>query len=258
MITELADFNFSCDSPLVAAAIHNGHQISRSFSEKMLISAEERLFEEDPYTERFTASFCNRLIVYTSRFEVDLNRSADKSVYLTPQEAWGLNIWQQQPSEQMIISSREKYIHFYNELFDQLSRLHDRYGNFFVWDIHSYNSRLPAGSKEDRNLEPDIMIGLNNMPHKWFSLVEKIRDSFSKFDFFGRKLAVTTQGKYTGGNFSRWIHNTFPDSAMCIALEFKKIFMDQWTGKLEPEKQNKLIEMLASASDLIKTELLKL
>ena len=81
---------------------------------------------------------------------------------------------------------------------------------------------------------------------------------FEDFDFFGRKLDVTTNGKFPGGNFARWIHNTFPDSACCIAIEFKKIFMDEWSGELYEDKQNKLIEMMAETTDLIQQELSRL
>ena len=49
--------------------------------------------------------------------------------------------------------------------------------------------------------------------------------------------------KFRGGNFSRWIHENFPESGCSIAIEFKKFFMDEWTG--EPDYV--VIEAIKSA-----------
>ena len=55
-----------------------------------------------------------------------------------------------------------------------------------------------------------------------------------RFDFLGRHLDVRENVKFRGGQFSRWIHQTFPESGCALAIEFKKFFMDEWTG--EPDK----------------------
>jgi len=39
---------------------------------------------------------------------------------------------------------------------------------------------------------------------------------------------VAFQGK---GEQTRFIHDTFPATGCAIAVEFKKFFMDEWTGK---------------------------
>ena len=64
------------DLPVVATAIHNGGGVPRELAGRMSLAAEDRLREEDPYTEFFIRDVPNRIVVHQSRFAVDLNRIA--------------------------------------------------------------------------------------------------------------------------------------------------------------------------------------
>ena len=64
----------------------------------------------------------------------------------------------------------------------------------------------------------------------WRPLVERFMSDLGAYDFPGGGLDVRENVKFRGGYFPRWIHETFPDSACAIAIEFKKFFMDEWTG----------------------------
>jgi hypothetical protein len=46
----------------------------------------------------------------------------------------------------------------------------------------------------------------------------------------GRQLDVRENIKFRGGQFGRWTHENFSDSGCAISIEFKKFFMDEWTG----------------------------
>ena len=85
-------------SPVLATAIHNGHTVRADIEALMAISAEERLREEDPFTEFVTRDVPNRIVFHRSRFEIDLNRPREGAVYLSPEQAWGLDIWKQRPA----------------------------------------------------------------------------------------------------------------------------------------------------------------
>lgn len=61
---------------------HNGHAIRRDMDDLMAISAEQRLREEDPFTEFVTRDIPNRIAFHRSRFEIDLNRAREAAVYL--------------------------------------------------------------------------------------------------------------------------------------------------------------------------------
>lgn len=67
--------------PLVAAAIHDGHEIRDELIGRVAISEGDRLREEDPFTGAWTGVAPTRLVGLHSRFEVDFNRPREKSVY---------------------------------------------------------------------------------------------------------------------------------------------------------------------------------
>ena len=215
--------------------------------------------EEDPYTELFTQFSSNTIIGRTSRFEVDLNRSFEKCIYKNPKDAWGLKTRKKSPSDLVISQSLKQYHEFYDLAKNHFAHLEKKFGRFFVYDIHSYNHHRKGSNEnfDDPKLNPEIIIGTNNMPEKWFTLVDKIKNNLTSFDYFGRSLDTRINVKFPGGYFSRWIHNNFPESACCIAIEFKKIWMDEWTGEIYADKLNKLIKALNSTHSFIESELKK-
>ncbi len=255
----LADFNFSYDSPIVCTAIHNGHEVSEEVLNNLAISEEIRLREEDPFTDRFALLSSNSIIGRTSRFEVDLNRTFDNCIYLEPNDAWGLQVRKNKVTEQIISQSQENYNEFYNLVKDHFTQMEKKFGRFFVFDIHSYNHHKKGehAKFDDPSLNPEINIGTNNMPKRWFPLVDKVHYKLKSFNYFGRSLDVRKNIKFPGGNFSRWIHNNFPESACCIAIEFKKFWMNEWTGIIDEDKLNKLIEAFKSTLPLIESEIVK-
>lgn len=228
------EFFFTFAEPIVCTAIHNGHDVSVPVLDNLGITEEERLREEDPYTSCFTLMSQNRIIQHKSRFEYDLNRQRDKAFYLVPQDAWGLSVRKREPEQRVIEKCLNQYDVFYrrvNCLFQEMLKTFDC---LFVMDIHSYNHQREGADKPFDNLEenPEVILGTNNMPEKWFSLVEMIREELTKYDYFGRKIDVRINVKFSGGHFSRWVHDSFPGKVFCLAIEFKKIFMNEWTGEL--------------------------
>ena len=39
--------------------------------------------------------------------------------------------------------------------------------------------------------------------------------------------------RFRGANLARWVHDRYPLTGCTLALEFKKTFMDEWTGELD-------------------------
>ncbi|MEA1972744.1 MAG: N-formylglutamate amidohydrolase [Candidatus Cloacimonadota bacterium] len=238
-------------------AIHNGHEVRDELKDNFKIDDDTQLREEDPFTEYFTKVVANQIIVNTSRFEVDLNRNLEKCFYINPADAWGLEVHKTKPTDEMIDASRKEYEVFYKrtKLFlDEMLQIHDI---FFVLDIHSYNHQRKGidAQFDDPQKNPEIILGTNNMDKRYFPFVDKIKEEIGKFDYFGRKLDVRINVKYPGGNFSRWLHNTYPDKVICIAIEFKKIFMNEWTAEIYEDKMDKLQEMLQFIKPTILKEL---
>jgi N-formylglutamate amidohydrolase len=256
---KVAEFEFDFESPLVCTAIHNGHDLSDIIRENLTVDKDVRLREEDPFTDRFLEGCGNTIIANFSRFEVDLNRSSERCIYQKPEDAWGLKTRKKTPSDFAISQSLDKYHEFYEVAKKHFSELERKFGTFFVYDIHSYNHHRkgPDSEFDDPEKNPEIIIGTNNMPERWFPLVKKVQEKITSFNYFGRNLDARINVKFPGGHFSKWIHNNFPDSACCIAIEFKKIWMDEWTAKVYEAKRQKLIEAFQSTFPNILGELPK-
>jgi hypothetical protein len=65
---------------------------------------------------------------------------------------------------------------------------------------------------------------------KWAAIIDRFKADLSAFDYLGRQLDVRENVKFRGGQFGRWTHENFPDSGCVISIEYKKFFMDEWTG----------------------------
>ena len=246
------------DCPFVATAIHNGNMVSQQAAEMMALSESGRLREEDPFTGQMVDFAQNHIIVRTSRFEVDLNRTRDKAVYLTPEDAWGLKVWKEKPPQRIINHSLQVYDDFYAELQRLFTELKSRVNRFVVFDIHSYNHRResPDGPAADAELNPEVNVGTGSMERaRWASIVEAVLAELRAFDFLGRRLDVRENVKFSGGWFAKWIHQTFPESACALSIEFKKFWMDEWTGLPDQQQLEAIRRALQLAADCAIEEL---
>ena len=250
-------------NPLVAAAIHHGHAVRAEVAQLLAVDELTRLREEDPLTGLWTSIADNRLIGLRSRFEVDLNRPRDKAVYLEPVDAWGLQVWREKPSLEIVQRSLAEYDAFYAEVKQLLSKLERRFGRFVVFDLHSYNHRRqgPHGPVADLAQNPEVNLGTGTMDReRWAPVVDRFIADLRAFEFLGRHLDVRENVKFFGGQFSQWIHEQFPKSGCALAIEFKKFFMDEWTGQPDPARKQvaAIRQALASTVPGILEELSKL
>ncbi len=247
-----ATFIFDYSTPLVCTAIHNGHYLRDEIAEKMILSKADRLREEDPLTGFFTEFAKNRIVVNTSRFEVDLNRPRTRSVYQNPEDCWGLKLRDVPLIETEIENSLNEYDDFYRRVKLHLDELINIYGRIIVLDIHSYNHhRLgPDAEYDDPKYNPEIILGTNNMPENNLSIVEKLRDNICDIDYNGRSIDCRINVKFPGGHFPRWIHHVYGEKAIAIALEFKKTFMDEWSGIADSIHMQELRNILIKGLNL--------
>ena len=56
--------------------------------------------------------------------------------------------------------------------------------------------------------------------------------------------ALEKHGLFKGGYLARWIHQKYPKSVCSLSIEFRKFFMDEWTGLPNPEIINEIGNML--------------
>jgi N-formylglutamate deformylase len=53
--------------------------------------------------------------------------------------------------------------------------------------------------------------------------------------------------RFRGGHFPRWVNGTYGERGFALALEFKKVFMDEWTGELDEPALVELVRALQHA-----------
>ena len=220
--------------PIVATAIHNGHELRPEVAAAIALSDSERLREEDPFTGEAVVGVATHIVVHRSRFEFDLNRLPEEAVYRTAEQSWGLNVWKQECDQQLLARSlaiHAEYFRMLGALLDGIAARHDR---FVVIDVHSYNHRRdgPNAPPMPPDQAPDINIGTFSMPREhWAFLIDGLTEALRRFDFNGRNLDVRENVAFQGRGYqTRFVHDRYPLRGCAIALEFKKFFMDEWTG----------------------------
>src|SRR5690606_23848614 len=129
------------DSPIIAVALHDGNYIAHEVLPHIHLQEHERFREEDPYTAYMIDLPVSRVIVHTSRFQVDLNRPPDKAIYKVPEDAWNLKVWKDGFPEILGSALMEYYQEFYARISELIEIAIHKFGYFLILDIHSYNHR---------------------------------------------------------------------------------------------------------------------
>jgi N-formylglutamate deformylase len=197
----------------------------------MLLDGSTRRREEDPYTDRMLGEFGIRIVVYRSRFEVDLNRSRDAAVYLQPDDAWGLDVWRDHPPRALVERSLSLYDEFYSTLAGHLDELSSR-GPFLVLDVHSYNHRRDGADADpdDVSGNPEVNVGTGSLDRsRWGRGVDCFSEVMAAQTIAGHHPDVRENVRFRGGHLSRWVTERYPETGCVLSLEFKKVFMDEWT-----------------------------
>lgn len=248
------------DGPLIAAAIHDGHALRPATLRHMALSEGERLREEDPFTGSWTVVAPTRIVGKASRFEVDLNRPRDGAVYLTPQQAWGLNVWATPPGDDVLTPSLVAYDAFYERIAALLDEKIRRHRKVVVYDLHSYNHRRDGatGPEADPGQNPQINLGTGTLADRqpWAGLIDRFIATFSaerRPD--GTRYDVRENIKFKGGQFGRWIHARYPGDVCVLSIEVKKFFMDEWTGRPIPAEIDAVRTALAATTSGVLADL---
>jgi len=223
------------DGPVAAAAIHDGHGLRAEVAALIALSDADRLREEDPFTGQAIVDVPTHIVAHRSRFEADLNRDAQTAVYRTPEQCWGLNVWRTPPGEDLVERSLEYHRRFYAAIAAVLDKIAADYPQFVLLDIHSYNHRRdgPEASPASAEGAPEINIGTFSMPRNdWAWLLDPLIQVMRAYDFGGRNLDVRENVAFQGrGELTRFVHERYPGVGCAIAVEFKKFYMDEWSGK---------------------------
>lgn len=249
------------DGPVVATSVHAGHQLRPEIAEAMVLDEAERFREEDPYTDRLAAVVPDRVVTNRSRFEADLNRPRREAVYRKPDDCWGLDVWRDgELSDELFHGSLETYDAFYDALAPRLDALAER-GPFVLLDVHSYNHRRdgadepPAPPSEN----PEVNVGTGSVDDDLFGpLVERFVGDLRDASLGCGPIDARENVAFEGRNLAWWVHDRYPRVGCVLALEFKKTFMDEWTGELHADRFRRAQVGLAAALPGLHIELEKL
>ncbi|MFW5856467.1 MAG: N-formylglutamate amidohydrolase [Planctomycetota bacterium] len=222
-------------TPLLTVALHGGHAVRPEVAAALALDPLARLREEDPCTDALAACWPAHLVATRSRFEVDLNRPRDRAVYRTPEDAWGLHVWTAPPPEGLVARSLALFDRFHAAADAAVRRRIDRWGACVVIDLHSYNHRRagPDGPPADPAAAPDANLGTESLPARWRPLAKRFAADLARATLAGRPLVVAENTPFRGGAFVRRLHRDFGDRVCAIALEWKKVWMDEWTGAVD-------------------------
>jgi N-formylglutamate amidohydrolase len=234
--------------PVVATAIHAGHDLRPTVALCSALDDATRLREEDPFTDRLMSVGGSTVVAHRSRFEVDLNRSRDEAVYQTPEDAWGLKLWRETLPAAEIEYSRDLYDGFYLEFGRRLDKLAER-GPFVVLDLHSYNHRRggPDDLSAPEAMNPEVNVGTGALDRvRWSRVVDRFLETLGNQEVRGRRLDVRENVRFRGGELCRWVDRRYEGRGCALAIEFKKVFMDEWTGELDEHHLENLRGALAA------------
>ena len=237
------------DSPIVAAALHAGHDLPPGVERLLTLGDRERLRHEEPFTDGWTAITSSRIVVHLSRFAVDLDRPREGAVYLEPRDAWGLEVWRVLPPRRTYEESLECHDLFYEQVGQFLDDLVAVHGRVVVLDLHAYDHRRtgPTRPPEEPRLDPDVNVGTQGLDREvWGGALGRFVDDLRAFDREGRRLDVQEDVRPRSGHFQRWVHGTYGEAACALVIEVRKTFVDERTGRLDHHHHRWIGEALRS------------
>jgi len=232
--------------PVIAFALHAGHALRADLDDYIALSDADRLREEDPFTASMVPDGLPVVEAVRSRFEVDLNRPRERAVYRDSDDAWGMELYRRPLSAEAHAASLAAYDEFYDSAHRVLRQVEREHGRFVVLDLHSYNHRRAGRLAEPAPVEgnPEVNLGTGRIDRdRWRDVVEEFVSSMSESGLDCRENV-----RFRGGHFSQWVSDMFPESGVALAIEFKKTYMDEWTGCADPVALERIRRALADVT----------
>lgn len=219
------------DTPFWVFAIHDGHQVDPAIEQFILLDETQRLREEDPYTASMAELPINQLFVGTSRFQLDVNRKEEDAVYLRPEQAWGLRVWKETLPTTILQQLYDEHKNFYQQLDSYIQHTVDKHGFFLVFDVHTYNAqRIGEDQPIDKQADPQINLGTYYNNEKWRWIIDRFMESVRSQQLLGKAIDIRENVKFKGGYLAQHILQKFGDRGCVLSIEFRKDFMNEWTG----------------------------
>src|SRR5690606_9247813 len=112
-----------------------------------------------------------------------------------------------------------------------IQRTIDDHGYFVVFDIHSYNCKRSGPLEEvDHEANPQINLGTIYNHPKWRPLIQYFMTSIQNQTHLSQSIDIRENVKFKGGYLSKFINEKFGEKGCVLSIEFRKDFMNEWTG----------------------------
>ena len=247
-----AEFHILEPSHYLGVALHAGHRVRPDVLKMMVVSEPDRYREEDPHTDLFIKDFPVRIMALDSRFEYDLNREPERSIYSSEQGIWGLDIWKSDLDGQMREFTLQKHKEFYDLVDLVVEYLLIRYEHLLVYDMHSYCYQREQKQQWYDDPRPEINLGTVAVNRTLFApIIEPLMKFLGENKIDNHPIRVGENAVFPGGYLSRRLSSEHYDNVLVMALEYKKLFMDEWTGEVYEDKLEKLIENFTESAEIV-------
>jgi N-formylglutamate amidohydrolase len=252
-----AEFHILEPASYMGLALHSGSRVRSDLEEALKVSQGQRFREEDPYTDLFLHDFPIRVAALDSRFEYDLNWEIEKCIYPAGMKKWGLDIWKRPLNRDEIVTTHSKYREFHALIDILVGYILERYTAATVFDIHSFCYQREERVNWWEDNKPEINLGTRSINRDYFSpLIDIFLDGASKAQLDGRDLRIGENVLFPGGYLTRKYTSSYNRQLLVLAIEYKKIFMNERTGILFPRKLEILKENLLLTKDrIVRTKL---
>jgi len=243
-----AEFKFLLPSGYAGVALHAGHDVRPEVAENMKISPADRRYEEDPHTEAFMRSFPIQIVARDSRFEYDPNRPLQSAVYTTPDTCWDLDVWHrpQTKAEKAASIAKHQELHGLMDIVTDYLLQNKRYGILF--DLHSYNYQRKSPVDWHADPKPVINLGTGPVNREIFgACLDDFMAQLKSFRIDGRHVYVAENEIFKGGHLARRLSRKHYDRLLVLAIEFKKVFMNELSGELYPDVLKQLVTQFEAA-----------
>jgi len=245
-----ARFHFREPAEVLGVALHAGNRVRSEMEEIMEVSREERFREEDPYTDRFVKDFPMQLIALDSRFEYDLNREMESAIYPFHKRKWGLQIWKRPLTPDERKKTLLKYREFHALLDMVINFILESCRMAILFDVHSFCYQRERRQEWWKDEHPEVNLGTRSINRDYFApRIEAFLEHISRTRVDGHRIRVAENAVFPGGYLTRKFARSHEKEVLVLAIEYKKIFMDEHTGQLEEELLNNLVRDLLLTKD---------
>ncbi len=221
-------------SPLLGTALHFHHAVRDDIAGKLKLDDAGRYLEEDPETHRFLGPLTHTLTPNQSRYEMDLNRPPDTTLYTKPSLAWGQQVWDTPLDQYEREFSLEKWYEFHTMVDCAVEDAIDRFGYAVVFDFHAYNYQRKGPTNWRTDDKPVINLGTRHLDldGRGRDIVEFFLKGIQQHTVLGEACMVQENGVFYGGYLNRRLSHLFGPKVVTLSVEYKKVYMDENTGEV--------------------------